>query len=678
MKQKSKATPENIRPHLSQNQILNIRDNTHGLANCDTQNYNTQNYSCSRFVPPSASNIPAAPVDSSLKANIRQENWNVTNHESEIHYATVGPTSQSGPPSFFSRSRRKQSNLFRSLGTTVGASYSNAEIDSQKRCVDEHHPVSDSLTEGCSANSNLLKQREQTAHSGSSSDVMKGSSPHNRKRGRPCNTCKTTPVQHNCLEPNAQVHPPSALHSSSQPLQSDAICFSDVSKRWEKTIETATKYVHQQNSMVHLHPNLDTSVHDAGEGPSSNVIKETFRHTRKRGRPWNTSTSARVRRCSALRNTSPHSGQNSCTQSSNNISETLASYASPVTEMASSHATKSARQPQKRNRRTHQSSAACGNDRSQNITEGSTSYTPENTSPAYDDLGDCTECCNYCNASFGVESFLQVVLMPVMRLTIIYAVATIFRTARDKCAQADVPEFKIRLYSGDGPCGYELPSSNSLGAIVFDRGPESESNYDVVLEYRDRPVKRISKIHKSYMSLQFPLIFIYGQPGFHTKLMLRTANPDDEPKRVSMNAFYTYQLHPRHNMGSSQTAIALKNEERDGKKKDDEASEASVTLPEKKIDQGKELQQHDLQTPDKMLIKNRETSGSPATPFASPNEKSGVQKKTEETSKAPVSLPKKEVEQGKELHEHNLQTPDKMLIGTQETSGTTIEAEKCC
>ncbi|PWA72010.1 DNA helicase [Artemisia annua] len=122
----------------------------------------------------------------------------------------------------------------------------------------------------------------------------------------------------------------------------------------------------------------------------------------------------------------------------------------------------------------------------------------------------------------------------------------LFRTARDKCAEHDVPEFKVRLYSGERPRGYELPASQTLGAIVFDSGPESESNYDVILEYINGVVKRVSKIHKSYMSLQFPLIFIYGQPGYHTKLMLRTADPNDEPKRVSMNAFYTYQLHPRH------------------------------------------------------------------------------------------------------------------------------------
>ncbi|PWA97757.1 helitron helicase-like domain-containing protein [Artemisia annua] len=312
------------------------------------------------------------------------------------------------------------------------------------------------------------------------------------------------------------------------------------------------------------------------------------------------------------------------TQSTNNITETSTSYASPVNEMAYSHATQSARQPQKRNRRTRQSSTGRGNDRSQNIIKGSTSYTPESFSghgygshvshyhlccgngkvfmqpepdpPEYIKklLGDATFMENiraynqmFAMTSFSVTidstvnqgrgpyvfkvsgqiyhrigslcptgdddpKFLQLYIYdtrnevrnilnpfsnpdsppldPEVVQGLIHFLDThnelvqIFRTARDKCAQADVPEFKIRLYSGDGPRGYELPSSNTL----------------------DGPVKRISKIHKSYMSLQFPLIFIYGQPGFHTKLMLRTANPDDEPKRVSMNAFYTYQLHPRH------------------------------------------------------------------------------------------------------------------------------------
>nr|GEU59556.1 DNA helicase [Tanacetum cinerariifolium] len=39
----------------------------------------------------------------------------------------------------------------------------------------------------------------------------------------------------------------------------------------------------------------------------------------------------------------------------------------------------------------------------------------------------------------------------------------LFRTSRDKCRELDIPEFKIRLYNGQGARGYEFPTSNTLG-----------------------------------------------------------------------------------------------------------------------------------------------------------------------------------------------------------------------
>ncbi|GJX04362.1 DNA helicase [Tanacetum coccineum] len=47
----------------------------------------------------------------------------------------------------------------------------------------------------------------------------------------------------------------------------------------------------------------------------------------------------------------------------------------------------------------------------------------------------------------------------------------LFRTTRDKCREIDILEFKIRLYNAKGARGYELPTSNTLGAIFFDSGP---------------------------------------------------------------------------------------------------------------------------------------------------------------------------------------------------------------
>ncbi|GKB21147.1 hypothetical protein Tco_0855070 [Tanacetum coccineum] len=88
----------------------------------------------------------------------------------------------------------------------------------------------------------------------------------------------------------------------------------------------------------------------------------------------------------------------------------------------------------------------------------------------------------------------------------------LFRTARDKCAGQFVPDFKIRLYSVVGAREYDLPTSQTLGGIVFQNGHNTKTDYDVIIKSRGGPVQRINKLHPSYMSLQFPLLFIFGQP----------------------------------------------------------------------------------------------------------------------------------------------------------------------
>ncbi|GJY13681.1 DNA helicase [Tanacetum coccineum] len=126
----------------------------------------------------------------------------------------------------------------------------------------------------------------------------------------------------------------------------------------------------------------------------------------------------------------------------------------------------------------------------------------------------------------------------------------LFRRASDKCSEMDVPEFRIRLYSVTGVKQYELPSSGTLGAIVFESGPKSQMDHDVIIELKDGIPHRINKLHPSYMSLQFPLLFIYGQPGYHVNMKLShfDGSPSRGNKRLTMNMYYRYQLHDRINL----------------------------------------------------------------------------------------------------------------------------------
>ncbi|GJX63370.1 hypothetical protein Tco_0296270 [Tanacetum coccineum] len=100
----------------------------------------------------------------------------------------------------------------------------------------------------------------------------------------------------------------------------------------------------------------------------------------------------------------------------------------------------------------------------------------------------------------------------------------LFRTARDRCNAGEISGFKIRLYNLGVVRGYKLPTSDVLGAIVFEDGPRSRTDFDVIIEFRGGPPKRISKLHQSYMSLQFPLLFVFGQPRFYPELILKPRN----------------------------------------------------------------------------------------------------------------------------------------------------------
>ncbi|PWA53103.1 nucleic acid-binding, OB-fold protein [Artemisia annua] len=91
------------------------------------------------------------------------------------------------------------------------------------------------------------------------------------------------------------------------------------------------------------------------------------------------------------------------------------------------------------------------------------------------------------------------------------ALVKLFRTARDKLLQADIPNFSIRLFGVVGAHQYELPTADSVGAIVYDGGPEAVTDYDVVIERHSGEPESVNKLHPAYMALQFPLLFVYGE-----------------------------------------------------------------------------------------------------------------------------------------------------------------------
>ncbi|XP_076923639.1 uncharacterized protein LOC143585837 [Bidens hawaiensis] len=91
-----------------------------------------------------------------------------------------------------------------------------------------------------------------------------------------------------------------------------------------------------------------------------------------------------------------------------------------------------------------------------------------------------------------------------------------------------------------------MPSPGCIGAIVTDADPLCR-RFDIVVRHREGGPQRINKLHPLYMSLQYPLLFLYGEQGWSPELSLRVNNGTRD-RKLTMNMYYSYLLHDRRNL----------------------------------------------------------------------------------------------------------------------------------
>jgi hypothetical protein len=87
--------------------------------------------------------------------------------------------------------------------------------------------------------------------------------------------------------------------------------------------------------------------------------------------------------------------------------------------------------------------------------------------------------------------------------------------------------------------------------VVRDPTGESEGR-DIVVEYKNMVPQRISEIHPKLMSMQYPLLFPYGEDGFRLEIPYKKANgAEKSQKYVTLSEYYAFYLQQRPNQGMS-------------------------------------------------------------------------------------------------------------------------------
>ena len=126
-----------------------------------------------------------------------------------------------------------------------------------------------------------------------------------------------------------------------------------------------------------------------------------------------------------------------------------------------------------------------------------------------------------------------------------------FRMARDRFKEEDYHDYTLRIL-GKRNGTHNLPSASEVAALVV-RDPTAESEgRDIVVEYKNMEPHRISEIHPKLMSMQYPLLFSYGEDDFKLEIPYkRTKEGDKSRKYVTMLDYYAYYLQQRPDQGMS-------------------------------------------------------------------------------------------------------------------------------
>ena len=142
-----------------------------------------------------------------------------------------------------------------------------------------------------------------------------------------------------------------------------------------------------------------------------------------------------------------------------------------------------------------------------------------------------------------------------------------YRTAKQRIEEDESRTFGFRMLDPQlhDPRRYNRPTASEVAVIMEGDGTELRQGRDIVIQTHGNRLQRVSELHSSFLPLRFPLLRLYGKPGWHPNIPFSTSNsagnafringdsPDPPPTqrgkggltRVSQAQWYSYYLHER-------------------------------------------------------------------------------------------------------------------------------------
>ncbi|XP_047264097.1 uncharacterized protein LOC107850864 [Capsicum annuum] len=93
---------------------------------------------------------------------------------------------------------------------------------------------------------------------------------------------------------------------------------------------------------------------------------------------------------------------------------------------------------------------------------------------------------------------------------------------------------------------YNLPSVSEVAALVVGDFEPKMSDRDIIIESQSGQLKRINELNASYLGLQYPLLFLYGEDGYREDIPLNLKDESSGGRKcVSCREYFSYKIQER-------------------------------------------------------------------------------------------------------------------------------------
>ncbi|KAL5165149.1 hypothetical protein HKD37_18G050322 [Glycine soja] len=186
-----------------------------------------------------------------------------------------------------------------------------------------------------------------------------------------------------------------------------------------------------------------------------------------------------------------------------------------------------------------------------NVSDSSEDEGSESTQ-GYSDLGDQLMQCTHCNANISPHNQIQghIVSQLSEMLDEYNMHAKTFRMTRDRLQDGQVDNIKLKLIANREKYGhtYNVPTIPEVAVLIVGAF-DANSKRDIIIETQHGQLQRIHELHSSYLALQYPLLFPYGEDGYRPDI-LHSSAPDNKKRkrnRLTMREWFAYKLQCRSN-----------------------------------------------------------------------------------------------------------------------------------